>query len=112
MSDEIKITYVNRSLSQDPPKIILFHKNEIPTFNVMRDGVVWRVIKNVGRGSIFRLSYPTETAVSASWNDHTCQTAKLYPTIGKRYCVVEDKAGMNRPRFSNVFIEKRGRSCV
>ena len=30
MSNNVKITYVNRSMNQDLPKIFLFLKNEIP----------------------------------------------------------------------------------
>ena len=94
MSSNIKITYVNRSMNQDLPKIFLFLKNEIPTFDVLRDGVAWRVIEDVGHGSSCKLNYPIETEVSASWNDHTCQTAMLLSAIGKRYCVVEDETGI------------------
>lgn len=82
MSNQIKITYVNRSMNEDLPKIFLFLKNEIPTFDALKDGVAWRVIPDVGRGSQCTVIYPIETAVSASWNDHACRTAMLTASIG------------------------------
>ena len=36
MSNQIKITYVNRSMNEDLPKIFLFLKNEIPTFDALK----------------------------------------------------------------------------
>ncbi len=39
MSNQIKITYVNRSMNEDLPKIFLFLKNEIPTFDALKDGL-------------------------------------------------------------------------
>ena len=102
MSNHIKITYVNRSMNQDLPKIFLFLKNELPTFDALRDGVAWRVIEDVGRGSSCTLNYPIETAVSASWNGHSCQTAMLDSTIGKRYCVVEDETGITITESGNA----------
>ena len=102
MSNNVKITYVNRSMNQDLPKIFLFLKNEIPTFDALKEGVAWRVIEDVGRGSSCTVNYPIETAVSASWNDHTCQTALLGSTIGKRYCVEEDETGITISEEGNA----------
>ena len=102
MSNNVKITYVNRSMNQDLPKIFLFLKNEIPTFDALKEGVAWRVLEDVGRGSSCKLNYPIETAVSASWNDHTCQTAMLDSTIGKRYCVAEDETGITISEDGNA----------
>ncbi len=94
MSNSVKITYVNESANQDLPKIFLFLKNEIPTFDALRDGVAWRVIEDVGRGSSCEFDYPIETAVRASWNNGTCRTALLDSSIGRRYCVTEDDTGI------------------
>ncbi len=94
MSNSVKITYVNESANQDLPKIFLFLKNEIPTFDALRDGVAWRVIEDVGRGSSCEFNYPLETAVRASWNNGTCLTALLDSSIGRRYCVTEDDTGI------------------
>ena len=102
MSNQIKITYVNRSMNEDLPKIFLFLKNEIPTFDALKDGVAWRVIPDVGRGSQCTVTYPIETAVSASWNDHACRTAMLTASIGKRYHIVEDGTGITIDEDGNA----------
>jgi len=94
MSNSVKITYVNESANQDLPKIFLFLKNMVPTFDALRDGVAWRVIQDVGRGSSCRFEYPIETSVRASWNKNTCRTALLDSVIGGRYAVVEDETGI------------------
>lgn len=52
MSNIVRIKYINKSMNRDMPKIFLFMKNEIPTFDALREGIAWKVIKNVGRKSI------------------------------------------------------------
>jgi len=94
MSSNIKITYRNLSMNQDLPKVFLFLKNEIPTFDALRDGVAWRVIEDVGHGSSCTLNYPINTSVCASWKENSCQTAQLDATIGARYVVTEDDTGI------------------
>lgn len=94
MSNNIRINYVNRSMNRDMPKIFLFLKNEIPTFDALKDGVAWKVIENVGRGSSCRINFPITTAVAASWDDHTCRTEELPSSIGSRYIVSEDATGI------------------
>ncbi len=94
MSNSVKITYVNESANQDLPKVFLFLKNEIPTFDALRDGVAWRVIEDVGYRSSCEFVYPIETSVCASWNHNTCRTALLDSSIGKRYIVDEDDTGI------------------
>lgn len=71
MPNTIKIHYVNKSMNQDMPKIFMFMRNEIPTFDALKDGVAWKVIENVGRGSSCNVLYPIETMVSASWDERT-----------------------------------------
>jgi len=94
MSNSVKITYVNESANQDLPKVFLFLKNMVPTFDSLRDGVAWRVISDVGRGSSCEFEYSAETSVCASWNDNTCRTALLASSIGGRYSVTEDDTGI------------------
>lgn len=94
INDMIKITYVNRSMNQDLPKIFLSLKNEIPTFDALKDIAAWRVIENVGRGSSCTFDLPIDTEVSASRNDHTCQTVRLNSTVGEQNRVVEDETGI------------------
>ena len=57
MPNTIKIHYVNKSMNQDMPKIFMFMRNEIPTFDALKDGVAWKVIENVGRGSSCNVLY-------------------------------------------------------
>ena len=102
MSNTVKITYVNHSMNQDLPKIFLFLKNEIPTFDALRDGVAWRVIEDVGRGSSCTFPFPIQTKVAASWNDHSCRTATLDSSVGKRYCVCEDETGITIAEDGNA----------
>ncbi|WNX84578.1 hypothetical protein RWV98_18695 [Agathobaculum sp. NTUH-O15-33] len=94
MSNLIKINYVNKSMNRDMPKIFLFLKNEIPTFDCLHEGVAWKVIDRIGRGSSCAITYPIETMISASWNDHTCKTKTLISSIGSRYVVEEDETGI------------------
>lgn len=102
MSNIIKINYVNNSMNRDNPKIFLFLKNEIPTFEALKDGVAWKVIENVGRGSSCRVLYPIETMVSASWNDRSCQTQRLVSSIGSRYVVLDDATGITIGQSGNA----------
>jgi len=92
--NDVKITYVNHSGNKDAPTVFLFTKNEIPTFDALRDDVAWRAIEDVGRGSSCEFNYPIETSVRASWNNGTCRTALLESSIGRRYCVTEDDTGI------------------
>ena len=94
MPNSIKINYVNRSMNRELPKVFLFLKNEIPTFDSLREGVAWKVIDQVGRGDSCSLTYPVETTVSASWADHTCETRSLVSSLGSRYLVHEDETGI------------------
>lgn len=94
MANTIKINYINRSMNKDLPKVFLFMKNMIPTFDVLTNGVAWRVIEDVGRGSSCTFSYPIETMVAASWNNGACRTAMLQSDIGQRYSVVKDETGI------------------
>lgn len=94
MSTNVKITYVNHSMNLDKPSVFLFAKNEIPTFDVLRDGVAWRVIDLVGRGSTCTFDFPIETEINASWDDGSCQTIVLPASIGKKFCVTKDDTGI------------------
>lgn len=94
MSTEIKINYVNKSMNDDLPKVFLFLKNEIPTFDSLKEGVAWKVIEDVGRGSSCGFTFPVETAVSASWNSGSCLTSKIISQIGSRYVVDKNNTGI------------------
>lgn len=94
MSSTVKITYTNRSMNVDLPKIFVFTKNEIPTFDALKDGVAWKVIERIGRESSCQFEFPIITEVCAAWNDGTCKTKKLPVNIGENYVVREDDTGI------------------
>jgi hypothetical protein len=94
MSTDIKITYVNRSMNLDLPKIFIFTKNEIPTFDALKEGVAWKVIENIGRESSCEFSFPIQTQIKASWENNSCKTRSLQSDIGSRYSVTQDETGI------------------
>ena len=94
MSSNIKITYINRSMNEDLPKVFLFMKNEVPTFDCLKDGVAWKVIEDVGRESSCQFVFPIDTEVSASWKSGSCTTKKLPSEIGLRYTVEKNNTGI------------------
>jgi hypothetical protein len=93
MSTDVKISYVNNSINPDEPTIFIFTKNEIPTFDVLKDGVAWRTLNDIGNGSSTCVVYPVTSYVQAMWG--TCnKTQMLSATIGKRYTVEKDSTGI------------------
>ena len=94
MSSNIKIKYINNSMNKDLPKIFVFAKNEIPTFDSLQNGVAWKVISNIGRGSSCEFTYPIHTSVAATWDNGCNQTAELKATIGERYTVEKNETGI------------------
>ena len=94
MSSNVRIKYVNHSMNLDQPSVFIFTKNEIPTFDVLRDGVAWRVINKVGRSSSCTFDFPISTQISASWNSGSCHTATMPVEIGNKFCVVKDETGI------------------
>ena len=95
MSSNVNIKYVNHSMNLDQPSVFVFTKNEIPSFDALREGVAWRVINKVGRGSSCNFTFPISTEISASWNDGCCRTAMLPAVIGIRLCVATDKPALS-----------------
>ena len=94
MGTNVKITYVNHSMNLDQPAVFLFAKNEIPTFDALRDGVAWRVITKIGRSSSCTFNFPIATQINASWNDGCCHTATMPAQIGSKFCVTKDDTGI------------------
>ena len=94
MSSNVKITYVNHSLNLDRPSVFLFVKNEIPTFDALKEGVAWRVIEKVGRGSSCDFVFPVETEISASWAGGNCKTNQLPAAVGSKFAVTKDSTGI------------------
>jgi hypothetical protein len=93
MSTDVKITYVNKSNDTDKPTVFVFTKNLVPTFDVLKDGVAWQVMPNIGKDSQSEFIYPINTMVQAIWGDCN-KTRMLEAEIGKRYTVLEDHTGI------------------
>ncbi|WP_262021684.1 hypothetical protein [Vibrio quintilis] len=94
MSSNIEITYINKSMNKDLPKIFVFTKNETPTFDALKEGVAWRVIPDIGRSSSSTFIFPVETSVGATWQSGQNKTQKLSSVIGKRYTISKDETGV------------------
>jgi hypothetical protein len=94
MARDIKITYTNKSMNRDLPTVFVFTKNEIPTFDVLKEGVAWRTIPNIGRGSSSSFVFPIITEVGATWQDGMNRTQVLTSDIGKRYTVCQNDTGI------------------
>jgi hypothetical protein len=89
----VKIRFLNRSMNPDQPTVFIFTRNEIPTFDVLKDGIAWRTIPDIGKGSSSEFVFPIETSVQAMW--HGCnKTRTLFAKIGKRYTVEKDNTGI------------------
>lgn len=93
MSSDVKIRYFNESGNVDNPTIFVFVSNEIPTFDALKDGVAWRVMPDIGKGSYSEFMYPIETTVQAMWGGYN-KTEKLKSSIGKRYTCSKDNTGI------------------
>jgi hypothetical protein len=94
MATDIKITYTNKSMNRDLPTVFVFTKNETPTFDVLKEGVVWRTIPNIGRGSSSSFVFPILTEVGATWQGGMNKTQILPSDIGKRYTVSQNDTGI------------------
>lgn len=94
MPSNIEITYINKSLNKDLPTVFVFTRNETPTFDVLKEGVAWRVLSDIGRASSSHFVFPIETYVGATWMDGQNRTQMLTSTIGKRYTVDKDATGI------------------
>ncbi len=100
--NDVKITYVNHSGNKDNPTVFLFTKNEVPTFDVLKDGVAWRTFSRIGRGSSATAVFPIHTEVSASWDGGACKTAQLTANIGSSYTVAKDDTGIVLAKSGNA----------
>jgi hypothetical protein len=94
MATDIKITYTNKSMNKDLPTVFVFTKNETPTFDVLKEGVAWRTIPDIGRGSSSSFVFPIVTEVGATWQGGMNKTQVLPSDIGKRYTVSQNDTGI------------------
>lgn len=93
MSTDVKINYVNNSMNPDRPTIFVFTKNLVPTFDVLKHGIAWRVMPDIGKGSSSEFIFPINTTVRAMWGNNN-KTRMIDAEIGKRYSVLEDDTGI------------------
>jgi len=93
MSNDVQITYVNNSVNYDQPTVFVFTKNMTPTFDVMADGIAWRIMPNIGKGSSSCFIYPIEIGLQAMWGGYNT-TQMISAQIGERYTVSEDSTGI------------------
>jgi hypothetical protein len=105
-SRDVKITYVNNSLNEDMPSIFVFTQNELPSFNAIRDGVAWRVIKNIGRNSRSTFVFPSQTSIKATWEGGANETNQLICEVGKRYTVQKNATGIVLQQDGNAISPK------
>lgn len=94
MGSNVQITYINKSMNKDLPKIFVFTKNETPTFDALKDGIAWKVIEDVGRESSCNFTFPINTEVAAAWDNGTCLTKQMISNIGSAYVVKKDDTGI------------------
>ncbi|WDV46470.1 hypothetical protein PV797_01940 [Clostridiaceae bacterium M8S5] len=94
MLSEVKITYINKSINNDLPKIFIFAKNEATTFDALKEGVAWKVIEDIGRDSWSEFVYPIESQVGVTWNEGSNHTRLLTASIGNRYTVDKNRTGI------------------
>ncbi|WP_420551195.1 hypothetical protein [Tenacibaculum aiptasiae] len=90
----VKITYVNNSMNEDMPSIFVFTQNVLPSFDALRNGVAWKVIKNIGKGSKSTFTYPYQTSIRATWEGGANETNELLCQVGKRYSVEQNATGI------------------
>jgi len=90
----IEITYINKSMNTSLPTVFVFTKNETPTFDVLKEGVAWRTIPNIGRESSSSFIFPINTEVGASWKEGQNKTKVLTSNIGNRYTVMKNETGI------------------
>ena len=102
MSSNVKIMYINQSMNMDLPKVFVFVKNEVPTFDALKEGVAWKVIEDVGRESTCKFIFPIQTEICSSWNDGSCSTRRLPSEIGARYIVDKNDTGIVLEKDGNA----------
>ena len=89
----LSITYVNRSDNSDLPTIFVFARNAVPGFDDLADGVAWRTLPNIGRGSSSEFTVLPMCTVSAMWGGVN-RTQSLLAEPGQRYAVQQDETGI------------------
>jgi hypothetical protein len=94
MPSDVQITYINKSLNKDLPKIFVFASNQLPSFRALEHGIAWKVIEDIGQDSLSRFTYPMQTEIFATWDSGSNQTKALTCSPGKRYSIVKNSTGV------------------
>ena len=90
-----KIRYINKSANKNLPQVFIFAQNSTPNFNSLEEGVAWKVIKNIGRGSRSTFYYTNDQhAVQATWGNNANSTAQIEAKVGHKYQIVKDSTGI------------------
>lgn len=93
MATNVKVNYINRSMNPDQPTIFVFTKNMIPTFDVLKEGIAWRTMPDIGKSSSSTFVFPIISQVRVNWGGSN-YTETLNAEIGKRYTVQKDDTGI------------------
>lgn len=94
ITEQTKISYINNSANKTLPQVFIFAQNETPGFDSLKDGVAWKVIKDIGRGSRSTFYYDSEYHIQAAWNQNANKTEQIPAKIGGKYQVVKDTTGI------------------
>lgn len=90
MSSTIKLNFINWSNDANNSDIVIFQKNEIPSYN--ETAVAWCVIHNCGRGDTHPFKYPLALSVATS-DSYGNYTPKLDANPGDSFEVVLSPLG-------------------
>lgn len=94
LTRETKICYINKSANKDLPQVFVFAQNGTSNFNNIQEGVAWKVIKNIGRGSRSTFYYSNQYSVQASWDNGANTTAQIPAKAGDKYHIIRDTTGI------------------
>ncbi|AXG71058.1 hypothetical protein KORDIASMS9_03313 [Kordia sp. SMS9] len=94
LKHQTQISYVNNSANKNLPQVFIFAQNETPGFDTLKDGVAWKVIKDIGRGSHATFYYSTQYSIQVSWDNNVNSTEQIPTKIGGKYHVVKDATGI------------------
>lgn len=89
-----KICYINKSANKDLPQVFVFAQNGTSNFSSIEEGVAWKVIKNIGRGSRSTFYYSDQYSVQASWDNDANTTVQISANTGERYHIIKDTTGI------------------
>ncbi|MBW8186320.1 hypothetical protein [Shewanella nanhaiensis] len=96
------IKFINNSTNKNLFSIIITAKNNISTFDMVTDGIAWRVLKNIGRGSQSSFKYNSNYSIRAGWDNGENVTSLLKAQTGKKYQVTNNNTGIILQNIGNT----------